>query len=77
VRGHQFSIAATLDGHIFGVAIVGRPVSRIRDDGLTLELVAQMAPATPAASSQAKRRRLHLRLAFNESARRFCNRKTA
>lgn len=38
VRGHKFSIAATLDGPVVGVAIVGRPVSRIRDDGLTLEL---------------------------------------
>jgi hypothetical protein len=38
VRGHKFSIAAVLDGHVVGVAIVGRPVSRIRDDGLTLEL---------------------------------------
>jgi hypothetical protein len=38
VRGHKFSIAAALDGHVVGVAIVGRPVSRIRDDGLPLGL---------------------------------------
>jgi len=38
VRGHKFSIAAILDDVLVGVAIVGRPVSRIRDDGLTLEL---------------------------------------
>jgi hypothetical protein len=38
VRGHKFSIAATFDDALVGVAIVGRPVSRIRDDGLTLEL---------------------------------------
>jgi hypothetical protein len=38
VRGHKFSIAAILDEPVVGVAIVGRPVSRIRDDGLTLEL---------------------------------------
>jgi len=38
VRGHKFSIAAILNEVLVGVAIVGRPVSRIRDDGLTLEL---------------------------------------
>jgi hypothetical protein len=38
MRGHKFSVAATFDGALVGVAIVGRPVSRIRDDGLTLEL---------------------------------------
>jgi len=38
VRGHKFSIAAHLEGELVGVAIVGRPVSRVRDDGLTLEL---------------------------------------
>lgn len=37
-RGHKFSIAAVADGAIVGVAIVGRPVSRIRDDGATLEV---------------------------------------
>jgi hypothetical protein len=39
VRGHKFSIAAVFSGNTVGVAIVGRPVSRIRDDGLTLELI--------------------------------------
>jgi hypothetical protein len=38
VRGQKFSIAAHLDEDLVGVAIVGRPVSRIRDNGLTLEL---------------------------------------
>jgi hypothetical protein len=38
VRGHKFSIAAHLEDELVGVAIVGRPVSRFRDDGLTLEL---------------------------------------
>ncbi len=37
-RGHKFSIAATVDGVVVGVAIVGRPISRVRDDGLTLEV---------------------------------------
>lgn len=38
VAGHKFSLAATLGGEIVGVAIVGRPVSRLLDDGLTLEV---------------------------------------
>jgi hypothetical protein len=36
--GHKFSIGATLDGELVGVVIVGRPVSRMRDDGGTLEV---------------------------------------
>ena len=38
VTGHKFSLAAAVDGVIVGVAIVGRPVSRYLDDGLTLEV---------------------------------------
>jgi len=39
-RGHKFSIGATLDGdELVGVAIAGRPISRHRDDGLTLEVL--------------------------------------
>lgn len=36
--GHKFSIAAMLGDRVVGVAIVGRPVARMRDDGLTLEI---------------------------------------
>lgn len=36
--GHKFSLAALAGGEIVGVVIVGRPVSRNRDDGLTLEV---------------------------------------
>jgi hypothetical protein len=36
--GHKFSIAAKRGAEIVGVAIVGRPVSRMRDDGHTLEV---------------------------------------
>lgn len=36
--GHKFSIGAERDGQLVGVVIVGRPVSRMRDDGLTLEV---------------------------------------
>ena len=38
VVGHKFSIGAALEGLLVGVAIIGRPVSRHRDDGLTLEV---------------------------------------
>lgn len=38
VRGHKFSIGAALDGKIVGVVIVGRPVARGRQDGMTLEV---------------------------------------
>src|SRR5262245_47598573 len=38
VIGHVFSIGAALNGQIVGVAIVGRPVARMRDDGVTAEV---------------------------------------
>lgn len=38
VVGHLFSIGAALDGKIVGVVIVGRPVARMRDDGVTAEV---------------------------------------
>jgi hypothetical protein len=38
VQGHKFSLGAEREGLLVGVAIVGRPVSRIRDDGRTLEV---------------------------------------
>lgn len=38
VVGHKFSIGAVRDGILAGVVIVGRPVSRMRDDGQTLEV---------------------------------------
>jgi len=36
--GHKFSIGAAIGEALVGVVIVGRPVSRRRDDGLTLEV---------------------------------------
>lgn len=36
--GHKFSLAAMKEGEVVGVVIVGRPVSRMRDDGMTLEV---------------------------------------
>lgn len=38
VTGHKFSLGCKMDGRLVGVAIVGRPVSRYLDNGLTLEV---------------------------------------
>lgn len=38
VPGHRFSIGALSSGNLVGVAIIGRPVARMQDDGLTLEV---------------------------------------
>lgn len=38
VVGHKFSIGVVKGDAVVGVAIVGRPVSRVLDDGLTLEV---------------------------------------
>ena len=38
VTGHKFSIAVSDETGVRGVAIVGRPVSRMLDDGWTLEV---------------------------------------
>ncbi len=38
VVGHRFSVGVAEAGQIRGVAIVGRPVARGLDDGLTLEV---------------------------------------
>jgi len=39
VHAARFAIAACIDGQIVGVAIVGRPVARKLDDGVTAEVV--------------------------------------
>lgn len=51
VVGHKFSIGAALADKIVGVAIVGRPVSRMRDDGLTLEVTRLCTDGTKNACS--------------------------
>ena len=38
VVGHKFSLGVAKEDIVVGVAIVGRPVSRVLDDGLTLEV---------------------------------------
>jgi hypothetical protein len=37
-RGHKFSLGVACDDTLVGVAMVGRPVARHLDDGLTLEV---------------------------------------
>lgn len=51
VIGHLFSIGAALDGKIIGVAIVGRPVARLRDDGVTAEVTRLATDGTKNACS--------------------------
>lgn len=51
VQGHKFSIAALKAGRVVGVVIVGRPVSRRRDDGATLEVTRMCTDGTRNACS--------------------------
>jgi len=51
VQGHKFSLGAQIGGHIVGVAIVGRPVARMRDDGETLEVTRLCTDGYPNACS--------------------------
>jgi hypothetical protein len=51
VVGHLFSIGAAADGRIVGVAIVGRPVARMRDDGITAEVTRLATDGTKNACS--------------------------
>jgi len=51
VAGHKFSLGAVKDGQLVGIAIVGRPVSRVRDDGLTLEVTRLCSDGTKNACS--------------------------
>ena len=51
VVGHKFSIGCTDGEKIVGVAIVGRPVSRYLDNGLTLEVTRMCTDGTKNACS--------------------------
>lgn len=51
VVGHKFSIGAAQNNNIVGVAIIGRPVSRHRDDGQTLEVTRLCTDGTKNACS--------------------------
>ena len=49
--GWKFGLAATLSSHVVGVVIVGRPVSRYLDDGVTLEVTRCCTDGTRNAAS--------------------------
>lgn len=51
VIGHRFSIGAVKGDQLVGVAIVGRPVARLRDDGLTVEITRLCTDGTKDACS--------------------------
>lgn len=51
VVGHKFSIGAAEGDRLVGVVIVGRPVSRHLDDGLTLEVTRLCSDGTKNACS--------------------------
>jgi hypothetical protein len=51
VVAHIFSIGAAEDGRIIGVATIGRPVARGRDDGVTAEVVRLCTDGTKDACS--------------------------
>lgn len=51
VVGHLFSIGAAIGDKIVGVVVVGRPVSRFRDDGLTAEVTRLCTDGTQNACS--------------------------
>ena len=51
VVGHLFSIGAAYKDRIVGVAIVGRPVARLRDDGETVEVTRLCTDGTKNACS--------------------------
>lgn len=51
VVGHKFSLGAMRDGALVGVAIVGRPIARLRDDGATLEVTRLCTDGTKNACS--------------------------
>lgn len=51
VVGHKFSIGVAKGPEIVGAAIVGRPVTRALDNGLTLEVVRCVTDGTPNACS--------------------------
>jgi hypothetical protein len=50
-RGHKFSIAVMNDQHLVGVIMVGRPVARHFDDGLTAEVLRSCTDGTSHANS--------------------------
>jgi len=50
-QGHKFSVGIEDDGRLCGVAIVGRPISRVFDDGVTAEVTRSCTDGTPHVNS--------------------------
>lgn len=50
-QGHKFSFGVTRYGQLVGVAVVGRPVARMADDGFTAEVTRLCTDGTPNACS--------------------------
>lgn len=50
-QGHKFSIGVEDAGRLVGVAVVGRPVARMADDGYTAEVTRLCTDGTPNACS--------------------------
>lgn len=51
VRGQKWSVGVADAGNLVGVAIAGRPVSRMLDDGLTIEILRVCTDGSPNAPS--------------------------
>ena len=51
-QGQKFAIGCEIDGELVGVAVAGRPVSRMLDDGLTLEITRVCTNGTKNACSK-------------------------
>ena len=49
--GHKFSAGLTRDGELVGVVVVGRPIARLLDDGMTLEVTRTCTDGTRNANS--------------------------
>jgi hypothetical protein len=51
-RGHKFSLAVADGERVVGVAIVGRPIASLNQDGWTLEVLRVATDGTPNACSK-------------------------
>ena len=51
-RGHKFSISVHNEHGLVGVAIIGRPVARVLDNGTTAEILRVCTDGTPNACSK-------------------------
>jgi len=51
VAGYKFAIGSVIDDQLVGIAVVGRPVSRVLDNGLTMEVTRLCTDGTQNACS--------------------------